>query len=277
MRRRDWRWILGAIALAAGLGLAPALQAKTLRWAARGDAQSMDPHAVNEGVTNNIALLMHDLLEHVNTIFIMSKAWCIAHHVERPPDYNAREEAYSSQHAMGSGPFTLKAREPGGRTTRTRNPHWWGSFEGNVDEVIFTPIASDATRLAAVMSGAIWHAIDVAALKKSIMRDQSQPAGCMTTSMRGCAAAPELEAHPPPDLGLARKLMAEAGHADGFDLTLDCPNDREMNTDKRRQMIGNALRRVREQAYYLPLHRQMLTWLSRANVKPVLMPNNRCS
>src|SRR5205814_431082 len=62
MRCGNWRWILGAFALAAGLGVALPLQAKTLRWAARGDAQSMDPHAVNEGVTNNIALLMHDML-----------------------------------------------------------------------------------------------------------------------------------------------------------------------------------------------------------------------
>ena len=44
-----------------GLGLACA-DAKTLRWAARGDTQSMDPHAVNEGVTNNINNLVHDTL-----------------------------------------------------------------------------------------------------------------------------------------------------------------------------------------------------------------------
>lgn len=48
--------------MAIGLGFAMPWQAKTLRWAARGDAQSMDPHAVNEGVTNNTNNLVHDAL-----------------------------------------------------------------------------------------------------------------------------------------------------------------------------------------------------------------------
>jgi len=55
---------LRCIALCGALALCAAapLQAKTLRWAARGDAQSMDAHAVNEGVTNNINNLVFDTL-----------------------------------------------------------------------------------------------------------------------------------------------------------------------------------------------------------------------
>ena len=31
------------------------------------------------------------------------------------------------------------------------------------------------------------------------------------------------------DPARARKLLAEAGYAEGFELTLDCPNDRYVN------------------------------------------------
>ena len=38
-----------------------------------------------------------------------------------------------------------------------RNPDWWGwkekKFDGNVDEVIYTPITNDATRLSALVAG----------------------------------------------------------------------------------------------------------------------------
>lgn len=528
---RPGRWWRGLVVCALAFACV-AVNAKTLRWAARGDAQSLDPHAANEGVTNNINGLLFDalvdrwpdqslvpalatgwkvvdpltwrftlrqgvrfhdgspltaddvvfsidraqqpssqmaiyarplgnpvridahtvelrlatpnpiLLDQLAAIFIMSKAWSQAHRAERVPDFNAREEGYASTHAMGSGPYQLKRREAGTRTELTLHAGWWGRSSGNtsgpssgpslgnVDEVVFTPIVSDATRLAAVLSGdvdliqdappqdlarlaadprmrltrgpenrliflgfdvfrdelpssnikgrnplkdrrvreAFWRAIDVEALKKAIMRDQSFPTGCMAPSAHGCLAAPELEARPPVDLAAAKRLMAEAGYAQGFDLTLDCPNDRymndqpicvalvgmlarigvrlkvdarpkslffpkaqnhdtsfylygwgggstdpqivldplvhsfdaqsqkggdnngriadaeldrlidaaaiEMDTTKRQRLLGDALRRVREQVYYLPLHRQMLTWVSRANVKPVMTPLN---
>ena len=36
-----------------------------------------------------------------------------------------------------------------------RNFGYWGKIEGNVDEVVFTPIGNDATRVAALASGEI--------------------------------------------------------------------------------------------------------------------------
>jgi len=39
----------------------------------------------------------------------------------------------------------------------TRNPDWWGwkdkKFDGNVTEIVYTPITNDATRLAALIAG----------------------------------------------------------------------------------------------------------------------------
>jgi peptide/nickel transport system substrate-binding protein len=72
------------------------------------------------------------------------------------------------------------------------------------------------------------YAIDAEALKVSTMRGQSVPTACMATAVVGCMA-PELEQRPAADPARARKLLAEAGYADGFELTLDCPNDRYVN------------------------------------------------
>ena len=49
---------------------------------------------------------------------------------------------------------------------------------------------------------------------------------------------------------------------------------REMKPALRASLIGAALQRVAERFYYLPLHRQMLTWASRAGVHPVIVPSN---
>src|SRR2546429_9872508 len=42
-----------------GLG---AVDAKTLRWAGRGDMQTTDPHSQNENLTNNINQLVYEFL-----------------------------------------------------------------------------------------------------------------------------------------------------------------------------------------------------------------------
>ena len=51
-----------AASLAAALAAAPFADAKTLRWAGRGDPQTMDPFSQNENLTNNINNLVYDTL-----------------------------------------------------------------------------------------------------------------------------------------------------------------------------------------------------------------------
>src|SRR5215475_4560220 len=46
----------------AALVTAAALDAKTLRWANRGDLQTTDPHSQNEGLTNNVNSLVYEFL-----------------------------------------------------------------------------------------------------------------------------------------------------------------------------------------------------------------------
>lgn len=47
----------------------------------------------------------------------------------------------------------------------------------------------------------------------------------------------------------------------------------DMNTSRRAATIAQAQRRVREQHFVVPLHRQMITWAARRNVTAVVMPD----
>ena len=100
------------------------------------------------------------MLEHATLIQIMSKAWCEKHKVTRPLDYTAKEESYASKNTNGTGPYMLKSREPDVKTVMLRNPNWWGRHEGNVTEVTYVSIKSDATRMAALLSGEIDLVLD---------------------------------------------------------------------------------------------------------------------
>ena len=48
----------------------------------------------------------------------------------------------------------------------------------------------------------------------------------------------------------------------------------DMNTERRARTIAEAQRMTMQRFYYLPLHRQMITWTARSNVTPVVMPDN---
>ena len=93
------------------------------------------------------------LLRNIADFRIMSKSWSEKHKSQNVQDYKAREETYSSRNANGTGPYILKLWEPDKRTVFAANPNWWGKLEGNVTEIIYTPIKADATRIAALLSG----------------------------------------------------------------------------------------------------------------------------
>lgn len=234
-------------------------------------------------------------LQHIaQPLWMMSKSWSEKHKVLKPLDFKNKEELYTGMNANGTGPYMLVSRQPGIKTTYKRNPHWWGKREGNVQEIVFTPIPNDATRLAALISGeldfvldpaprdvarlrntpgvkivegpenrivfigmdqqrdellygslksknpfkdlrvrkALYHAIDIETLRTKLMNGLAIPTGSMTPSPIASFNDAELEKRMPYDLALARKLMAEAGYADGFEVTLDCPNNRYINDEE---------------------------------------------
>jgi peptide/nickel transport system substrate-binding protein len=69
-------------------------------------------------------------------------------------------------------------------------------------------------------------------MKTKLMNGQSVPTGGMTPSPLAYFNDPEIERRAPFDLALARRLMAEAGYPDGFEVTLDCPNNRYVNDEE---------------------------------------------
>ena len=84
---------------------------------------------------------------------ILSKAWCEKNNAQHPADLTKNEESYATNHAMGTGPFMLKEREPDVKTVLVKNPTWWDTPKHNLDEVIFQRVANPATRVAALLSG----------------------------------------------------------------------------------------------------------------------------
>jgi peptide/nickel transport system substrate-binding protein len=214
---------------------------------------------------------------------------------------------------------------------------------------------------------ALLYAIDAQTIQQQTMRGQSQPTACLASATIGCLA-PELETRPAADPVRARALLAEAGYPQGFEVQLDCPNDRyvndqaicvaaaamlgrvgikvrvdakpktiyfqkierqdtsfyllgwgggttdpqslfdpvlhrfdattkkgeynyarsgsaeidalidaaaaDMDASRRRDTLAKVQRLALQQLTVVPLHRQMITWASRRNVMPVVMPDN---
>jgi peptide/nickel transport system substrate-binding protein len=103
------------------------------------------------------------LPEKLQGLAIMSRAWSVANKVEKAQDFNGKQETFAVRNANGTGPYRLERFEPDVRTVLQRNPRWWGwgdKRSGNVDEVTLVAIRSDATRLAALVSGEIDLVLD---------------------------------------------------------------------------------------------------------------------
>ncbi len=92
---------------------------------------------------------------------LMSKAWCVEHHVEKPQDYHAKEETYAARHANGTGPYRLVRWEPDVKTVLAANPAYWGK-RGNVAEAQYLVVTQAATRVAGLLSGEIDFVVDPA-------------------------------------------------------------------------------------------------------------------
>lgn len=106
-------------------------------------------------------------------IAMMSRAWSEKHGVTRPQDFNAKQETHAVRNANGTGPLRLLRHEPDARTVLQRHAGWWGAADpahvkrnGNVQEVQFVTIRSDATRLAALASGEVDLVLDPSARRQ---------------------------------------------------------------------------------------------------------------
>ncbi|HEY8382188.1 MAG TPA: ABC transporter substrate-binding protein [Microvirga sp.] len=239
-----------------------------------------------------------------DTWYIMDKEWSEANNSTSPTPASATTPSYAALNANGTGPFTIDSHQPGVRTVFKKNANWWDKADHNLDEIVFTPIGSDATRVAALLSGevdvvepvplqdiqrvnsspnaqvltgpelrtiflgfdqtrdellfsnvkgknpfkdvkvrqAFYQAIDIETIKTRVMRGLATPTALMI--------APELVTfskefeRPKYDPEGAKKLLAEAGYPNGFEVGMDCPNDRYVNDEAICQAVVGMLARA---------------------------------
>jgi peptide/nickel transport system substrate-binding protein len=90
---------------------------------------------------------------------------------------------------------------------------------------------------------AVYQAIDIEAIRRDIMRGYAHPAGMLVApGINGWSE--EMDHRLPYDPDAARRLLTDAGYADGFAVTLDCPNDRYVNDAAICRAVAGMLGRV---------------------------------
>jgi peptide/nickel transport system substrate-binding protein len=90
---------------------------------------------------------------------------------------------------------------------------------------------------------AFYQAIDIEGIKKTIMRGASHPTALLVgPGVNGYQ--PDMDKRYPYDPEASKKLLAEAGYPNGFEVTLNCPNDRYVNDARICQAITANLARV---------------------------------
>lgn len=130
---------------------------------ARADTSDMKGlHANVVEVTAPDAMTVHIQLDgpaplyvqNLTNTFIMSRAWAEANDVQEPQDFAGGEENFAVRNANGTGPYFLVERDPEVRTVlQAYEGHW--DEAPQVTEIIYTPIAEAATRVAALLSGEV--------------------------------------------------------------------------------------------------------------------------
>ena len=89
---------------------------------------------------------------------------------------------------------------------------------------------------------AFFQAIDIEAIKSKVMRGLAAPAALPISPLLFSRAG---EFHRlPHDPAAAKKLLEEAGYPNGFEVTMDCPNDRYVNDEQICQAVVAMLARI---------------------------------
>jgi peptide/nickel transport system substrate-binding protein len=273
-----------------------------------GEPTKIDSHTV-QLVTPVPNPVMLEML--ANSLFMMSKAWCEKNNAVKTQDFTNEKEAYTARNAMGTGPFTLVSRDPDVKSVFKKNPNWWGLkekgyFDGNVDEIVYTPVKEGPTRMAALLANnldfvldppvqdidklkqdkgvkvydgrenrviflqmdqardellysnvkgknpfkdkrvrqAFYQAIDVNTINKSVMRGLSIPTAVNLPNPEKAGIPKSMDKRYPFDIAASKKLLADAGYPNGFEVTLDCPNNRYINDEKICVAVAGMLAKV---------------------------------
>ncbi|MHA1524533.1 MAG: ABC transporter substrate-binding protein [Alphaproteobacteria bacterium] len=259
----------------------------TTRIPADAKAVKVDDYTVDFVLTKPNPILHYEW----STWGIMDKEWAQANGAVEPSDASGKRESHANFNANGTGPFVIASHEVGVKTVVKPNPNWWDTPKHNITQGIFTPIGSDATRVAALLSGdldmvypvpvqdikrvngnagtsvltgpelrtiflgfdtirdellessvkgknpfrdvrvrkAFFQAINIDAIKKKVMRGLSTPAALMISPFMFSKA--DQFKRMGYDVAGAKALLADAGYPNGFEVGMDCPNNRYVNDE----------------------------------------------
>ncbi|MFQ5774922.1 MAG: ABC transporter substrate-binding protein [Kiloniellaceae bacterium] len=111
------------------------------------------------------------------------------------------------------------------------------------DELLYSSVKGKNPLKDVRVRKAFYQAIDIEAIKKKVMRGASWPTGLMIGRVIN-GFDEELNQRFPYDPATAKSLLSEAGYPDGFEIVLDCPNDRYVNDESICQAVAAMLARV---------------------------------
>jgi peptide/nickel transport system substrate-binding protein len=115
------------------------------------EIKKVDDHTVDVILAAPNPILLRNIID----FRIMSKAWSEKNNSTKVQDYKAKEENFASRNVNGTGPYRIMGWQPEQRILMSRNEGWWDKPTSNVDQVVYTPIKSNATRVAALLSGEV--------------------------------------------------------------------------------------------------------------------------
>jgi peptide/nickel transport system substrate-binding protein len=245
------------------------------------------------------------LIRQLTELRMMDQGWAEKNKSVDPKDIKTKEENFAHRNANGTGPFMLKSWEQDVRLTLVRNPSWWGKLEGNVTEIVYSPIKAEATRIAALLSGevdlvldpspadlarlrssdalkvvdgaenrtiffgmdqfrdelpgsnikgknplkdvrvrkALYQAIDIQTIHRVTMRGLSQVTGTLISpQVNGWTKKADVRW--PYDVEAAKKLLADAGYPQGFEVDFACSNNRYINDEEICQSVAAMWARI---------------------------------
>jgi peptide/nickel transport system substrate-binding protein len=111
------------------------------------------------------------------------------------------------------------------------------------DELLFSNVKSKNPFKDKRVRQAFYQAIDTETIKSRVMRGAALPTALMVgPGIRGFS--PEQNKRLPYDVEAAKKLLAEAGYPSGFEVSLNCPNDRYVNDAGICQAVAANLARI---------------------------------
>ncbi len=111
------------------------------------------------------------------------------------------------------------------------------------DELLYSNIKGKNPLKDVRVRAAFAHALNLDAINKKVMRGAATPTGLLVAPKIN-GFVPSLNKPYAYDPEKSKKLLREAGYPDGFEITLDCPNDRYVNDYKICQVVANMLAKV---------------------------------